>query len=64
MDSSVITYVVEFIIGGIIVWIAFVGVLYYCIKDIKVKREYDVLEEESTQVGEKRQGGDLSAKEN
>jgi len=38
----------EFIIIGVIIWIAVVGAIYYCVKDIRVSKEYHDLQEEVT----------------
>ncbi len=47
-DASIIDYFIEIVMIGVVLWMVGGGVVYLCVKDVKVKREYERLEEEQT----------------
>ena len=46
-DSSQVSYLGEIIMGVIILWILIGGLIAYCVKDIKINKEYNQLLEEN-----------------
>mgnify|MGYP006991980970 CR=1 FL=1 len=42
-DSSIVNYLGEIIAAVIIVWILVGGMIAYCVKDIKINKEYNQL---------------------
>lgn len=45
-NTAEVSYWWEVVAGGIILWILCAGLIIYCVKDIKVKKEYEELREE------------------